>query len=381
MFLGCSRDILFAVENGGKRGCKVEVDRKKEGGSSHQSYIDYLRVIATVFVIGVHTVSLASSKAENGSPAFLVLECFDFLFLSCNLLFLMISGALLLPVRGEGIFAFFRKRFSKTAIPLAAYYVLYVCAKEGIAWIYPDHWAALIRRMLAGPPQEAPHFWLVYAILFLYLLTPFLRWFLARIPDKTFCGMVAFLFLLCALDTYLPFFGRESPFRWVSDSLITPYLMGYLLAEKCSLTAEKFFLIGGAASFFFSCCWIVAFGNYEDYIYQNAPTMLLFSSSIFLLVKRFAPLWERGMGKTASFFVRFVGRYSYSILLIHWGVLHFAVKQLLGVDVLSGGIWGGVLLTMALTLLLSGAGAFLLEHTLLAWLRFPFQREFHFHRK
>ena len=40
------------------------------------------------------------------------------------------------------------------------------------------------------------------------------------------------------------------------------------------------------------------------------------------------------------------GKYSYSILLIHWGVLHYAVKQVLHVNVLSGGIVGGCLLAI-----------------------------------
>lgn len=64
-----------------------------------QVYIDDLRVIATVFVIGVHTVSLAATMTEYGSIPFRVLTIFNFIFLSCNLLFVMLSGALLLPVK------------------------------------------------------------------------------------------------------------------------------------------------------------------------------------------------------------------------------------------------------------------------------------------
>ena len=52
-----------------------------------QVYIDDLRVIATVFVIGVHTVSLAATMTEYGSIPFRVLTIFNFIFLSCNLLF------------------------------------------------------------------------------------------------------------------------------------------------------------------------------------------------------------------------------------------------------------------------------------------------------
>ena len=95
-----------------------------------QVYIDDLRVIATVFVIGVHTVSLAATMTEYGSIPFRVLTIFNFIFLSCNLLFVMLSGALLLPVKNESIGNFFRKRFTKVAIPLVVYYILYIVAKD-----------------------------------------------------------------------------------------------------------------------------------------------------------------------------------------------------------------------------------------------------------
>ena len=90
-----------------------------------QVYIDDLRVIATVFVIGVHTVSLAATMTEYGSIPFRVLTIFNFIFLSCNLLFVMLSGALLLPVKNESIGNFFRKRFTKVAIPLVVLHSVY----------------------------------------------------------------------------------------------------------------------------------------------------------------------------------------------------------------------------------------------------------------
>ena len=61
-------------------------------------YMDVLRVIATVFVICVHTVALAKTTAAPGTLLFRILEVFNYMFLSCNLFFVMISGALLLPV-------------------------------------------------------------------------------------------------------------------------------------------------------------------------------------------------------------------------------------------------------------------------------------------
>lgn len=348
---------------------KVYMNNHSSGSISknRKVYIDYLRVAATVFVIGVHTVSLASSMLERGTVSFQVLETFDFLFLSCNLLFIMISGALLLPVQGERVGVFFRKRFSKVAIPLVVYYIFYVCAKEGIQWISPNHWFALLKRILIGAPEEAPHFWLVYVILWLYVLTPFLRWLLWNIPDTVFYGVMAVIFAVCAFDTYLPLAGIASPFGWFVDSFVGAFLLGYLLDGKCSRKVENLFLAGGAVSFLFSCYWIAGVGeNYENYLYNNSPSMLLLSAAIFLLVKRLAKEWN------TSTVVAFLGKYSYSILLIHWGVLHFVVKQLLHVNVLSGGIWGGCLLMMALTLVISAAGAFIVDKVFLQWLELPF---------
>lgn len=227
-----------------------------------QVYIDDLRVIATVFVIGVHTVSLAATMTEYGSIPFRVLTIFNFIFLSCNLLFVMLSGALLLPVKNESIGNFFRKRFTKVAIPLVVYYILYIVAKEGLVWLRPDHWILMLRRILTGAPMEAPHFWLVYVIIWLYVLTPFMRYIVHNIPDTVLSGVIGVVFAICALDTYLPLYGINSVFGIVVDSYAGTFLLGYFLSEKCSRKVENFFMFTGFLSFIETCMWI---WNGNDY--------------------------------------------------------------------------------------------------------------------
>lgn len=96
-----------------------------------QVYLDKLRVLATVLVIAVHTVSLGSTLVPERSAVWYGFEISNYLFLCCNLLFIMISGALLLPVKDESAGQFYRKRFLKVLVPMVIYYILYVCAKEG----------------------------------------------------------------------------------------------------------------------------------------------------------------------------------------------------------------------------------------------------------
>ena len=93
-------------------------------------YMDVLRVVATVFVICVHTVALAKTTAAPGTLLFRVLEVFNYTFLSCNLFFVMISGALLLPVKGERCRDFFARRFIRVFIPLVVYYLSLIHISE-----------------------------------------------------------------------------------------------------------------------------------------------------------------------------------------------------------------------------------------------------------
>ena len=161
-----------------------------------QIYLDILRVFATFFVIAVHTVSLASSLVSPEQTSYFVLEIFYYIFISCNLLFVMISGALLLPVKDERCHIFFAKRFSRVAVPLVVYYILYVVAKEGFMWLKPAYWKVLFLRILMGPPEAAPHFWLIYTLLGLYLITPFLRWIVHHIPKEILAGLILVIFFV-----------------------------------------------------------------------------------------------------------------------------------------------------------------------------------------
>lgn len=336
----------------------------REPGAGRRIYMDILRLLATVFVICGHTVALARDFYCPGTVTFQILEYVTWLFTLSNLLFIMISGSLLLPVRGERPQTFFRKRFTKILLPLVIYYLLYIFAKQGLTPFYPANWPALLRRILLGPPVEAPHFWLVYTIFWLYVLTPFLRYLLQNIPDPVMHGVMAVLLLLAAADTYAPLFSVSLPVSGIVDSFVIVFVFGYYLTERGGRTAECLTLIGGACSALVTGGIIFTRGGYDDYIYNNAPTAVLAAGALVVLTKRLA-----GAKRTESLVTRLIGKYSFSILMIHWGVLHVVVKKLLRVDVTSGGIVGGCLLMIVLTLVLSAAGAVLVDNTLVAAVR------------
>ena len=325
-------------------------------------YLDELRVLATVFVIVVHTVQLALTLMPEQSAMTYVYNIFNYVFLSCNLLFIMISGALLLPVKGESWKQFYQKRFLKVIVPLVIYYILYVVAKEGIIWIYPNHWMSLITRILSGAPDVAPHFWLIYVIIWLYVFTPFLRMVIQRLSSTMLDGLVILILLFQVLVTYLDVLYNNPITLCIYKSYVGIFILGYYVSKE-NRRPVKYLIYGvGILSICLAAYKILNGIAIDRYIFNNAPLTVFYVMALFLL---FRQIYSKAVGE--GLFTKIISKYSFGIMLIHWGVLHFVVKQKLHISPISFGTIGGSLLMIILTLLFSLIGAFILDQTLIHW--------------
>lgn len=327
-----------------------------------QVYLDQLRVLATILVIAVHTVSLGSTLVPERSVSWYGFEICNYLFLCCNLLFIMISGALLLPVKGESAGQFYRKRFVKVFIPMVVYYILYVCAKEGIVWLYPDHWFAMIKRILTGAPEEAPHFWLIYVIIWLYVLTPLIRYLMQHIPDSVLSGLVLVILVFQIAGTYWDTLYDNSVASGILGSFAGVFILGYYLTKEHRKSFRYLVYGAGILSVCLAVRHIFSGAAYHRYLFNNAPLMVFYTMAVFLLVKQIYRSTD-----TETVFTKLISRYSFGILLIHWGVLHYVVKQILHVSPVQFGVIGGSLLMIVLTLLFSLIGAVILDKTIISW--------------
>lgn len=250
-----------------------------------QVYLDKLRVLATVLVIAVHTVSLGSTLVPERSAVWYGFEISNYLFLCCNLLFIMISGALLLPVKDESAGQFYRKRFLKVLVPMVIYYILYVCAKEGFVWLLPDHWGAMLKRILLGAPEEAPHFWLIYVIIWLYVLTPFFRYVVQHIPDSVLSGLVVVILIFQILGTYWDTLYYNSIASGILGSFAGVFILGYYLTREQG--RRKYFIYGaGILSVCLAVRHIFSGAQYHRYLFNNAPLMVFYTMAVFLFVRQ-----------------------------------------------------------------------------------------------
>lgn len=105
----------------------------------------------------------------------------------------------------------------------------------------------MLQRFFIGPPVEAPHLWLVYVIIWLYVLTPFLRYLVQNIPDPVMNGVMLVIFLLNAYVTYVPLFGVTPPA--VLSGIVNSYAGRFCLAiisRTARGSGQRIFPCGGS---------------------------------------------------------------------------------------------------------------------------------------
>ncbi|WP_026117473.1 acyltransferase [Nocardiopsis alkaliphila] len=132
----------------------------------------FARVAAMVAVIIVHAYSplVSTIYADLGGYTWWSANFVDAATRWCVAVFVMISGALLLGPREEGVGDFYRKRWAKIGVPLLVWTALYLLWQQ---WRDGLDAPSMATQAASGAPSI--HLYFLYVIAGLYLFTPFLR--------------------------------------------------------------------------------------------------------------------------------------------------------------------------------------------------------------
>lgn len=150
--------------------------------SSREIQFDYIRSLAIVFVIFIHSMGWINN-INTLNIAYIIRVTLDSVIYTGVPLFVMLSGALLLG-KEETISQFFSKRFKRIIIPfilwsLLVYAILYI--QEG-GNIFFEYINSYITKTLTSGVYGI--YWYIYLIVGLYIITPFLR---KICKDKNIC--------------------------------------------------------------------------------------------------------------------------------------------------------------------------------------------------
>ena len=203
--------------------------------TDRQGFLDILRVAATCAVVLLHTVTVVMDATDmNAYP----LEKTVFLAIMdlitwCVPVFVLISGYLFLnPMRRITFGQMLKKYCRRIVIALFIFGVPYACMEQIMA--QGSFRASMIGRavLMVLQGRSWSHMWYLYMILFLYLITPALKYMLKRMPGFVLYGM---LFILFAGSSILPFIKKlcnlETLFAFPDGGIyLFYYLWGYLFA-------------------------------------------------------------------------------------------------------------------------------------------------------
>ena len=141
----------------------------------------FLRVAAIALVVGQHSIGSMLRHRVVFGPAWWVVVALEALTIPAVASFTMLSGALLLnPARAEEpLGQFFRRRAIRVGIPLVVWSVAYLVLSYYVLGNItgPRDVFSLVLRAV---PYY--HLYFLYMIFGLYLLTPYLRVIVARMP-------------------------------------------------------------------------------------------------------------------------------------------------------------------------------------------------------
>lgn len=270
--------------------------------------IDIIRIFAFVFIVFLHTLN-----RQFGVDVWM--GGYAIISIGVNL-FIMISGYLLLDKTEEAI-VFFKKRILNILPLFLVFNIIYIYF--GKIPIMP---------VLKGKTISASHFWYIYMILGLYLLTPWLQKVLKYAEKETL--FVVFLWFLCnILNPYLRYFNlAEIPFsNFPLTGFIGYYILGYFVKKYDNKVKKASFILiiviyalGFLLSFLSTKYVLAVTGKrVSDFFDKN-------SLGTFIMTLSFFVFWCKFNFSKRDRIIKIVADSTYFAFLVHLIVLHFIIK-------------------------------------------------------
>ncbi len=300
---------------------------EKKSPEKRAVWLDAVRAVAAVMVVALHVAEPEALALPHDMKRYLILQALCVFCINCNLLFVLISGALLLPWREESFPDFLKKRLWKVVLPLlvyACFYVFGMCASADGPWFL---FRGYVRQVSPDTVFMGPHLRLMYVIISLYLIAWFLRFLLMGMTEreeKILAGGIVVLRILAtlALEHRVPVGVMFYLADWPGL-----FLMGYFLTRDWMRKYDPAIMAAGLGAFAYSVYLVTVRDDFMNVVANTSSLMLFMSGAVFAGFLRAEPFLSAPSRKPFAGILAALSRQSYSILLIHFFVLHAVLRR------------------------------------------------------
>lgn len=294
-------------------------------------YLDWLRIFATVAVVTIHvTAGVVTINLFSGQTQWLSGNLFETISRWCVPMFVMVSGALLLNDEREYTYKnFLVKRVSKVFIPLLGWSIIYYSY-----FVYQGHYAFSVKNFIKrfSTGDIYVHFWFIYMILGLYLITPLLKILVKNATKKDvkyFLLLWIYISVIAKLMRYLIGFSFNVELHFTTNYvgyyILGYYLFKYEITRKWRTVIYASGFLGLFATFFLT--YIAtrrADGVLQEFWYEYlSPNVLLVAVGLFVFFK-YSPI---GKSAELSFIPKVINNTSFGVYLVHMLVINILVTK------------------------------------------------------
>lgn len=288
-------------------------NRNASYGKRRNANIDLLRIIFSLFVILIHTRPI-DYLAEHKTIA----AVWTPVIYTCNSGFFILSGYFALNYSKErGIRSFYLTKIRNLLLPWIIYcFGIYIWDKTKINTFI--ELKVILKNFLIDffTGNCATHFWFMYALFGMMLGAPFLALLFQSLNNKQ-CK-IFFLIATINIVMFVLFsnFGKTFAFSFFLGGWVYIFSLGYYIRNL--LNHKKICILLGIIGYAVSVIGIKYIPNY-NYSTDYAFPHIIFSAAIVVFFLDFVDIKNDRISK----FINFLGKYTFSIYMIHYVVIYY----------------------------------------------------------
>lgn len=275
---------------------------------------DFVRVVATLFVICVHTLFLGFP--EKVSNAFRVS------YLTCNGLFFMLSGKYTLKFSGSTLAdygKYYKKKFINIVLPFLVFAILYT-----IYYHYTTGPIEMLKSFIRGlfDASIAPHLWFMYTLIALLISAPFISKIISH-SNKTELKLIIVISLLfegtrtlLAMDLFNTQFEYNG---WFLNSWLIYFFLGYAIDELFTTKKSRSILaLVGVLCVVITYVQLCLLPTHSYNLCDRSPIYIIAVSGVYVIL---SSIGNTIKSKKLISIISFLSKHSFTVYLSHWVVI------------------------------------------------------------